>query len=177
MEFKNMQQVTKSLEVTQKAQPHGSMTTGGQQIIQSSQALRKPIDSVSKAMKIKSAMRSASPTLGEWTRNEQGKMYRPITYPTLTDEQKAFVEYYSKPAPDDVIKFQLLRMATELRLTDSDALSKYRIEDYIMRLRGKTELQLFDMAEWFIANHKNDFFPKWRDMNEYFQSVKRFYKT
>lgn len=82
-----------------------------------------------------------------------------VVFPELTNEQRSLIDYYSQPADYKAIQAGLLRLAVHKRMTGDDNEKAIRLREYINRLKGVTELQLFDVVEWFIENDKGDFFP------------------
>lgn len=79
--------------------------------------------------------------------------------PDLTDEERAMVEYYSQPADYKTIQAHLLRLAVHKRMTGGDDEKAITMREYINRLKGVTELNLYDAVEWFIEHDDGDFFP------------------
>lgn len=102
--------------------------------------------------------------LTPWDIQEKFAGYRLVNVqefdkPELSDEENQMVEYYSQPADYKTIHAQLLRLAVHKRIAGGEKEKELVLREYINRLKGATELQVFDVVEWFIENDESDFFP------------------
>ena len=82
----------------------------------------------------------------------------------LTQNEQRQLTECLKPAHEDVINANLVRLYFEKRLTGDKNQQAYTLRDYVRRLKGITELEVFEMAEHFIENHDSDFAPKFSSM-------------
>lgn len=78
----------------------------------------------------------------------------------MTEKQIQQVVSCSQSTHPDVIRYNLLRLFLEKRLTGDENQQAHIIKNYISRLSGITELEVFEMVENFIENYKGDFAPK-----------------
>lgn len=85
---------------------------------------------------------------------------------TLSDKEKELVKYYSQPASYSVIQAQLLRLAANKVLKGDYQEKEFRLKQDINKLKGYSELDIFNMVEWFIENDTSDFYPNFAKMNE-----------
>jgi hypothetical protein len=102
--------------------------------------------------------------LTPWDIQEKYQGYRLVNvqeeiHTDMTEEEKAIVFHYSQPADYKTIYSHLLRLAVHKRMTGNDKEKELILREYINRLKGVTELQIFDAVEWFIDNDDSDFFP------------------
>jgi len=102
--------------------------------------------------------------LTPWDIQEKYQGYRLVNiqeeiHTDMTEEEKAIVFHYSQPADYKTIHSHLLRLAVHKRMTGNDKEKELILREYINRLKGVTELQIFDAVEWFIDNDDSDFFP------------------
>lgn len=80
-------------------------------------------------------------------------------YPNLSDEEQHWVQFYSRPCHPDTIHEYLLRLAMEKTISGDDTRIAYKLADYVQRLTGATELQMYLAVEHFIEDVKGDWFP------------------
>lgn len=77
----------------------------------------------------------------------------------IDEESKQLVEHYTQPATFDVIYSHLLRLAAEKKIVGDQNQINYILTDRVNRLKGASELQVFNAVEWFIENDESNFFP------------------
>lgn len=78
----------------------------------------------------------------------------------MSDEQKAFIDYYSRPASDDCIQGYLLRLAIHKHVKGDEMQKTLIIEDTVQSLRGIKELDLWDLCEKYLNEDESGFFPQ-----------------
>jgi len=83
-----------------------------------------------------------------------------ITYPDLTVREAEAYEYFTRPAHPDVILCALIKLFNHKRLTGTANEVHMKQQDYVAALREYSELELFDMVEYFLKNHEGSFAPQ-----------------
>lgn len=79
--------------------------------------------------------------------------------PELDKETIDMINYYDSPASFNVIHNHLIRLAAEKKIIGSEKEIEYVLKDRVNRLKGATEIQVFNAVEWFIEYYESDFFP------------------
>jgi len=87
-----------------------------------------------------------------------------LDYPELSAEDQAEVDFHQRAAHSDVILLHLNRLALHKHLKGGDNQRAFLLKDYTERLDGITELDLFEMVEYFlmkeIKKEADNFFPQ-----------------
>ena len=130
---------------------------------------RSAIADQNQATQIAYLLRQAEPRkrYSSWYKGENG-MTRDveIVQPSLTQEQMELVRYHRRPANPNTIQKLLVKLAMHKHLKGGEDQQAYLLADYTSRLRGATELDVFNAVEWFIENDESGFFPAFARLKE-----------
>jgi hypothetical protein len=97
-----------------------------------------------------------------------------VSYPELSEREKEIVEYYSRPAHTNVIQFHLSRLFGHKHLKGDETQKAIQANDYLNALKEYTELEIFEMTEYFLKRYKSDFAPNLSVVLDYLDGQRSF---
>lgn len=88
-------------------------------------------------------------------------------YPGLSEKEAEIVKYHNTPCHPDTIHQYLIKMAMEKHLKGDAVQQAYRLTNDTERLRGITEIQMYQVMDHFTRICTKEWFPNFATMREF----------